>query len=342
VRSSELGETLDVDVGQSDFASSVVAMRRTLPLLLTATLLFAACSSDGGNASDNSTNDTTDTENTADVPSGTTDADTSVAGTVAPPPTNPDKPEVEIPSEIPTELVVTVLEPGTGPEAAAGDTVIVDYVGVRTRDGVEFDNSYDRFEPFPVVLGEGGVIPGWDEGLVGAQSGARIQLDIPSDLAYGAEARGELIGANETLTFLIDVRAVVPPGEEPTVTGVEPSEGATGVTVTELIAGEGAVLEPGQLAFIRFVVFRADNGAVLQSNWADQLQPIPFTPDIFPPLAEGLEGLKVGGRKAVVFPPEYPEAGFGPEGNPTGGLPAGTDIAIVVDLVGAFDGPSEG
>ena len=337
VASSELGETLDVDVGPSDFASSVVAMRRTLPLLLTATLLFASCSSGGDDASDNSTNDTTDTENTVDEPTGSADI-----GTVAPPPTNPDKPEVEIPSEIPTELVVTVLEPGTGPEAAAGDTVIVDYVGVRTRDGVEFDNSYDRFEPFPVVLGEGGVIPGWDEGLVGAQSGARIQLDIPSDLAYGAEARGELIGANETLTFLIDVRAVVPPGEEPTVTGVEPSEGATGVTVTELIAGEGAVLEPGQLAFIRFVVFRADNGAVLQSNWADQLQPIPFTADIFPPLAEGLEGLKVGGRKVVVFPPEYPDAGFGPEGNPTGGLPAGTDIAIVVDLVGVFDGPPEG
>jgi len=138
------------------------------------------------------------------------------------------------------------------------------------------------------------------------------------------------------------VRAVVPPGEEPTVTGVEPSEGATGVTVTELIAGGGAVLEPGQLAFIRFVVFRADNGAVLQSNWADQLQPVPFAADMFPPLAEGLEGLKVGGRKVVVFPPEYPDAGFGPEGNPTGGLPAGTDIAIVIDLVGAFDGPPEG
>ena len=323
-------------------------MRRTLPLLLTATLLFAACGGGGGGASDNSTNDTTNPENTTDGPSDTVDEptdtsnDTSGAGSVAPPPTNPDKPEVEIPSEIPTELVVTVLEPGTGPEAVAGDTVIVDYVGVRTRDGVEFDNSYDRFEPFPVVLGEGGVIPGWDQGLVGAQAGARLQLDIPSELAYGSQPQGALIGADEALTFLIDVRAVVPPGEEPTVTGVDPSEGASGVTVTELTAGEGATLESGQLAFIRFVLFRADNGAVLQSNWADQLQPLPFTADIFPPLAEALDGMKIGGRRVVVFPPEYPEAGFGPEGNPTGGLPAGTDIAIVVDFVGAFDGPPEG
>ncbi len=186
-------------------------MRRTLPVLLAATLLFAACSSDG-----EASNDETNSEST----SASTEVDTSVAGEsadstetteLATPPTNPDKPEVEIPDEIPTELTVTVIEPGTGPEAQAGDTVVVDYVGVRSSDGVEFDNSYDRFEPFPVVLGQGGVIQGWDEGLVGAQAGSTIQLDIPSDLAYGPEARGDIIGENEALTFVVEVRAVIQP-----------------------------------------------------------------------------------------------------------------------------------
>ena len=46
-----------------------------------------------------------------------------------------------------------MLEEGTGPAAETGDTVIVDYVGVRRSDGVEFDNSYDGGEPFPVMLG---------------------------------------------------------------------------------------------------------------------------------------------------------------------------------------------
>ena len=64
-----------------------------------------------------------------------------------------------------------------------------------------------------VVLGQGGVIAGWDEGLVGVQAGARVRLDIPSDLAYGAEARGDIIGENEALTFVIDVRAVIPPAD---------------------------------------------------------------------------------------------------------------------------------
>ncbi len=125
-------------------------MRRTLPVLLTATLLLAACGSDSDSATDGSSVDTTESTTDSSEP--------------ATPATNPDKPEVEIPDEIPTELVVTVIEEGSGPEAQTGDTVVVDYVGVRSRDGVEFDNSYDRFEPFPVVLGEGSVIKGWDDG----------------------------------------------------------------------------------------------------------------------------------------------------------------------------------
>ncbi|MDW3215936.1 MAG: FKBP-type peptidyl-prolyl cis-trans isomerase [Ilumatobacteraceae bacterium] len=120
------------------------------------------------------------------------------------------KPEVEVPAEAPTDLVVTVLSPGEGPAAEAGDTVLVDYVGVRTEDGTEFDNSYDRGQQFPVTLGQGGVIQGWDEGLVGAQAGSQIQLDIPAELAYGDNPPGDPIQPGDALTFVIDVRSVTP------------------------------------------------------------------------------------------------------------------------------------
>lgn len=126
----------------------------------------------------------------------------------APPPTfeTPEKPEVEIPSELPTELQVTTLIEGEGPEAEVGDTVTVHYVGVRSEDGTEFDNSYDRGSPFPVVLGAGGVIAGWDEGLVGVQAGERVQLDIPADLAYGDDPPpGSGIEPGDALTFVVDV-----------------------------------------------------------------------------------------------------------------------------------------
>jgi peptidylprolyl isomerase len=318
-------------------------MRRTLPLLVTATLLIAACSSDDDNASDTSTETTSDgASEPGDDPDATSDtetSDTETSETVAPPPTNPDKPEVEIPDEIPTELVVTVIDEGTGPTAENGDTVIVDYVGVRTRDGVEFDNSYDRFEPFSITLGQGGVIAGWDQGLVGVQTGTRVRLDIPSDLAYGAEARGEIIGENEALTFLIDVRAVIQPpdaADAPTEPGVPPSEGATDTTTTDLVEGDGTELQAGQTGVINYVLFRGDNGVALESSWESAPVPVPTAEGGFPGFVKGLPGMKVGGRRAIVVPPAD---AFGPDGNPQLGLPAGTDMVIVVDLLGVYGQP---
>lgn len=120
------------------------------------------------------------------------------------------KPEVDVPAEAPTDLVITVLSPGEGPAAEVGDTVLVDYVGVRTEDGTEFDNSYDRGEQFPVTLGVTSVIQGWQDGLLGAQAGSQIQLDIPTELAYGDNPNGAIIQPGDALTFVIDVRAVTP------------------------------------------------------------------------------------------------------------------------------------
>jgi FKBP-type peptidyl-prolyl cis-trans isomerase len=337
-----------VDVARSVFASSVVAMRRTLPLLVTASLLFVACSSDDDNASDDSTEETAAPDGVADDPDESSDtsagsdepSETTDAGAVEPPPVNADKPEVEVPDEIPTELVVTVIEEGSGPTAESGDTVVVDYVGVRTRDGVEFDNSYDRFEPFSVALGQGGVIAGWDQGLVGTQTGTRVRLDIPSDLAYGAEARGDIIGENEALTFLIDVRAVIKipdAADAPTEPGVPPSEGATETTSTDLVEGDGPELEAGQTAVINYVLFRGDNQVPLESNWDSGPVPVPTAEGGFPGFVNGLPGMNVGGRRAIVVPPAD---AFGPDGNPQLGLPAGTDLIIVVDLLGAYGQPT--
>ena len=153
-----------------------------------------------------------DDEPETTVPSTTAPITTTPSEDAAPQPTfeTPDKPEVEIPAELPTELQVTTLVEGAGDEAAAGDTVTVHYVGVLSADGTEFDNSYDRGSPFPVVLGAGGVIPGWEEGLLGARAGERRQLDIPAELAYGENGSGPIIQPGDALTFVIDVLAVTP------------------------------------------------------------------------------------------------------------------------------------
>ncbi len=148
------------------------------------------------------------------VPVETVPVDTTPEVTTAPGDTTPadeasGKPSVLVPEEAPTELVVTVIEEGTGDPAEAGDTVEVNYVGVRSEDGVEFDNSYDRGSPFSFTIGAGQVIDGWDQGVEGATEGSIIQLDIPADLAYGDADRG-VIRPGDALSFVIEIVSITP------------------------------------------------------------------------------------------------------------------------------------
>ena len=310
---------------------------RSTVIALAATLALGACGS--SDRADSSSDDASESrsEEPADEPADDSNDEPAVdAGGDA---GSSDKPEVDFPGEAPNELVISVLIEGTGDAAEEGDTVVVDYVGVRSLDGKEFDNSYDRGQPFPLVLGRGGVIQGWDEGLVGAQTGARIRLDIPSDLAYGEVARSDVIRENEPLTFVIDVRSVIrvpDPSAAPTEPGIELSEGegVDDTTFTDLVDGEGQELEFGDTAVLHFVYYRADNGVELESSWQSEPITVPFVEDqLLPGLAEGLEAMRVGGRRAIIIPPED---GFGPDGNPQAGLPADTDIIFVVDLLGSY------
>lgn len=123
-----------------------------------------------------------------------------------------EKPTVAFPAVDVTELKVTELLAGTGAEAANGDSLVVHYVGVRSIDGVEFDNSYDRGSPFELVLGSGMVIQGWEQGLVGVQAGGQYQIDIPSDLGYGDTGSGDVIRPGDDITFVVDIVSVTPAG----------------------------------------------------------------------------------------------------------------------------------
>jgi len=83
-----------------------------------------------------------------------------------------------------------VLEEGTGDEIEAGDKVEVHYIGKYINGNsfatsTKFDSSYDRAKPFPLTVGVGEVIKGWDEGLQLMNVGEETRFYIPSYLAYG-------------------------------------------------------------------------------------------------------------------------------------------------------------
>jgi peptidylprolyl isomerase len=108
----------------------------------------------------------------------------------------------------PPKLVTKEIIVGTGPEAKAGDSVTVNYVGVLYKGGKEFDSSWKRNEPFTFALGKGQVIPGWDQGVAGMKVGGRRELIIPAELAYGKNGSPPTIPPNSPLVFVVDLLGV--------------------------------------------------------------------------------------------------------------------------------------
>jgi len=124
-------------------------------------------------------------------------------------PTGPATPPATTltPTKLSGGLEKIVLKPGSGPAAQTGNTVTVTYTGWLQGSNKKFDSSYDDGgQAFPVTLGQGQVIKGWDEGLIGIQPGETIRLIIPPALGYGSTGStdqngNQVIPPNATLIF---------------------------------------------------------------------------------------------------------------------------------------------
>jgi peptidylprolyl isomerase len=178
---------------------------------LGAAVLIAGCGSSSSSSSIG-----VGQENKADealaTATSSTPASTSPAATasVKTPTTGPlsKEPTVTPPTgPPPTTLVTKEIITGTGPEAKAGESVTVNYVGVLYKGGKVFDASWKRNETFPFVLGKGQVIPGWDKGVAGMKVGGRRELIIPAPLGYGAQGSPPSIPPNSALVFVVDLLA---------------------------------------------------------------------------------------------------------------------------------------
>ena len=104
-------------------------------------------------------------------------------------------------------LTYAVIKAGKGAEAKAGQPVTMQYTGWLKDTKEKFDSSRDPGkEPFGFMLGQGQVIPGWDEGVAGMKEGEQRQLVIPPDLGYGEMGTPDgAIPPNATLVFDVEL-----------------------------------------------------------------------------------------------------------------------------------------
>ncbi len=184
--------------------------------VLAGALGLSACSSSPSNPSSSNTT-TTSSSNSGIGPSTTTVPTTAPAsGAIAPIPaadlspagTAGTAPTVTVPSGTPpTQLESADLITGTGPAAASGDSLTVQYVLATYSSGKVVQSSWTS-QPFTFTLGQGMVIPGWDQGVVGMKAGGRRELIVPPSLGYKDQSPGPGIAANDTLVFVIDLQKI--------------------------------------------------------------------------------------------------------------------------------------
>ena len=94
---------------------------------------------------------------------------------------------------------------GTCATSTKGDKLSMHYTGMLYKDASKFDSSLDRGDPFDFTLGQGQVIKGWDEGLMGMAVGEKRRLTIPSAKGYGDSGSGAKIPGGATLVFDVEL-----------------------------------------------------------------------------------------------------------------------------------------
>lgn len=121
--------------------------------------------------------------------------------------------------EIVPGLTMKKLQNGHGRAAVAGDYANVHYTGWLYDDsspdgrGQKFDSLVDRGQPFQFTLGEGRVIRGWDEGVVGMLIGEKRELKIAPELGYGDRGAGAVIPPGATLLFEVELLGLEGPND---------------------------------------------------------------------------------------------------------------------------------
>ena len=269
----------------------------------------------------------------------TTIAALLVAGCTSSMPTPPD---AETAAQNPFETTTTglryrVLREGTGPKPGPTDTVRVHYRGWLPNpgdgdNGTEFDSSYGRGEPISFPLN--GVIPGWTEGVQLIGEGGMIELEVPSELGYGAQGAGGVIPPNATLRFVVELLGPVKPGptdhdapEDFTVTD-------SGLRYRILRKGDGP--KPGALDKVT-VHYRGwmpdesdpSTGTEFDSSYG-RGEPTSFPLNaVIPGWTEGLQLVNEGGMIELDVPAKlgYGQSGF------ANVIPPNADLRFQVELI---------
>ncbi len=254
-----------------------------------------------------------------------------------PGPVDPDAPKEF--SKTDSGLQYRILRKGNGKSPVASDKVTVHYRGwlpnkIDPSKGEEFDSSYQRGETTSFPLG--GVIPGWTEGLQLVKEGGMIELEIPSELAYGEQGSPGAIPPNATLRFLVELISIAGPATPGPVDADAPKEFSktdSGLQYRIRRKGNGKAPIATDEVTVHYRGWLPDKddpskGEEFDSSYQRGETTSFGLNQVIPGWTEGLQLVKEGGMIELHIPSEL---AYGERGAP-GAIPPNSDLRFLVEL----------
>ena len=198
------------------------------------------------------------------------------------------------------------ITPGTGAAPQPGEIITMNY-SATLPDGTELANTFTKNQPVKLVWGHKNLIPGWEEGVGLMKVGTKAKLVIPPELAYGANGSGS-IPPNTPLIIEVELLSAKPAPVPVTVAPDQLTKTASGLQYYDITKGGGAeAVKNGNVTSDYSVWVKTDTGYnfVASSEGGAPLDFVVGRRDkVFPGWDEGVTGMKVGGKRQLIIPPE--------------------------------------
>jgi len=224
------------------------------------------------------------------------------------------------------------LSVGDGRSPESGDLVTMNFIG-SLPDGTVFANTQTSGKPITVQYDRGQLLPGWEEGLGRMKAGGTAQMVLPPELAFGPQGYGS-IPPNTPIILEVDLLSVEKPPQPTSVSQSDLITTDSGLQYADLTTGDGTQVISGTIVTTHFTIWVQNgdtNDYVVSSNGGD---PLTFAEGsgttVFPGWEEGMLGMKVGGKRLLIIPPDL---ALGEQGG--NGIPPNSTLVMEVELTDA-------
>jgi peptidylprolyl isomerase len=239
---------------------------------------------------------------------------------------------VKIEGAITTDSGLQFLEtnPGEGPNPKVGDIVTMNFIA-SLPDGTEFGNSYQEGSPVKAIIGRDQLLPGWEEGLKLMKAGGQARMVLPSELAFGSEGYG-MIPPDSPIILVVEIILIEEPPEPFDYSKDDLTTTESGLQFFDILTGEGESAQNGDIVSNQFTLWVMGDPENLLIGSSDDGQSISFElgkgDTVFPGWEEGNLGMKVGGKRLLIIPPEI---GLGETG--AGDIPSNAVLIMEITLL---------